>query len=32
MMEDAGVPCYRKIDRTMKALDNFLRHSRPPGK
>jgi acyl-CoA synthetase (NDP forming) len=30
MMEDAGVPCFRKIDRTMKALDNFLRHSRSP--
>ncbi len=29
MMEDAGVPCFRKIDRTMKALDNFLRNSRP---
>jgi acyl-CoA synthetase (NDP forming) len=24
MMEDAGVPCFRKIDRAMKALDNFL--------
>jgi acyl-CoA synthetase (NDP forming) len=30
MMEEAGVPCFRKIDRTMKALDNFLRHSSPP--
>lgn len=32
MMEDAGIPCYRKIDRAMKALglfvDRTLRSSR----
>ena len=27
MMEDAGVPVFRKVDRAMKALDNFLVHS-----
>ena len=26
MMEDAGIPCFRKIDRAMKALDVFLRN------
>jgi acyl-CoA synthetase (NDP forming) len=26
MMEDAGVPVFRKVDRAMKALDNFLTH------
>jgi acyl-CoA synthetase (NDP forming) len=28
MMEDAGVPVFRKVDRAMKALDNFLSHSK----
>ena len=27
MMEEAGVPVFRKVDRAMKALDNFLTHS-----
>jgi acyl-CoA synthetase (NDP forming) len=27
MMEEAGVPVFRKVDRAMKALDNFLSHS-----
>ena len=27
MMENAGVPVFRKVDRAMKALDNFLVHS-----
>jgi len=27
MMEHAGVPVFRKVDRAMKALDNFLVHS-----
>ncbi|MCK4349939.1 MAG: hypothetical protein KAX13_03730, partial [Candidatus Krumholzibacteria bacterium] len=27
MMEAAGVPVFRKVDRAMKALDNFLTHS-----
>lgn len=26
MMEDAGIPVFRKIDRAMKALDLFLRY------
>lgn len=26
MMEDAGIPVFRKIDRAMKALDVFLRY------
>ena len=30
MMEDAGVPVFRKVDRAMKALDNFLVHSGDP--
>lgn len=28
MMEDAGIPCFRKIDRAMKALDLFIRHTK----
>ncbi len=28
MIEDAGVPCFRKIDRAMKALDLFVRQTR----
>jgi acyl-CoA synthetase (NDP forming) len=27
MMEDAGIPCFRKIDRAMKALDLYMRHA-----
>lgn len=27
MMENSGVPVFRKVDRAMKALDNFLVHS-----
>jgi acyl-CoA synthetase (NDP forming) len=27
MMEAAGVPCFRKIDRAMKALDIYLSHT-----
>lgn len=27
MMESAGLPCFRKTDRAMKALDVFLRYS-----
>jgi acyl-CoA synthetase (NDP forming) len=27
MMENAGIPVFRKVDRAMKALDNFLVHS-----
>ncbi|MBN2070611.1 MAG: acetate--CoA ligase family protein [Candidatus Krumholzibacteriota bacterium] len=27
MMEDAGIPVFRKIDRAMKAMDIFLRFS-----
>ncbi len=27
MMEDAGIPCFRKIDRAMKALDLFMSHA-----
>lgn len=26
MIEDAGIPCYRKIDRAMKAFGLFVRH------
>jgi len=26
MMEEAGIPCFRKIDRAMKALELFIRH------
>lgn len=26
MMEQGGIPCFRKIDRAMKALDLFLKH------
>ena len=26
MMEAAGVPCFRKIDRAMKALGVYLKH------
>jgi acyl-CoA synthetase (NDP forming) len=26
MMEEAGVPVFRKVDRAMKALDNYLTH------
>jgi len=29
MMEEAGLPCFRKVDRGMKALDVFLRYSGP---
>jgi acyl-CoA synthetase (NDP forming) len=28
MIEDAGVPCFRKIDRAMRALDLFVRGGR----
>jgi acyl-CoA synthetase (NDP forming) len=27
MMEEAGIPCFRKIDRAMKALNLFIAHS-----
>jgi len=26
MMEKAGLPCFRKIDRAIRALSNFVRH------
>jgi acyl-CoA synthetase (NDP forming) len=28
MMEEAGIPCFRKIDRAMKALGLFIEHAR----
>jgi len=28
MIEDAGIPCFRKIDRAMRALDLFMRDRR----
>lgn len=28
MMEEAGIPCFRKIDRAMKALGFFVEHGR----
>jgi acyl-CoA synthetase (NDP forming) len=28
MMEEAGIPCFRKIDRAMKALELFIRHGK----
>jgi acyl-CoA synthetase (NDP forming) len=28
MMEDAGIPCFRKIDRAMKALGFFIEHGK----
>jgi hypothetical protein len=28
MMEDAGIPCFRKIDRAMKALGFFIAHGK----
>jgi acyl-CoA synthetase (NDP forming) len=28
MMENAGIPCFRKIDRAMKALDLFMNRSK----
>jgi acyl-CoA synthetase (NDP forming) len=31
MIEDAGIPCFRKIDRAMKALDLYVSHARPKG-
>jgi acyl-CoA synthetase (NDP forming) len=31
MMEDAGIPCFRKIDRAMKALRFFIEHGKRDG-
>jgi acyl-CoA synthetase (NDP forming) len=28
MMEEAGIPCFRKIDRAMRALGLFIEHAR----
>jgi acyl-CoA synthetase (NDP forming) len=28
MMEEAGIPCFRKIDRAMKALGFFIEHGK----
>jgi acyl-CoA synthetase (NDP forming) len=30
MIEDAGIPCFRKIDRAMRALDLFVSRKRHP--
>jgi acyl-CoA synthetase (NDP forming) len=27
MIEEAGIPCFRKIDRAMRALDLFVSHT-----